>query len=236
MRKALLCLILLVAGSSSIVAAARVQTVPSPENPPLESAPDAGWSSFPRANSDAIALQPVDRAPISIPAAADKCTGPITTELSIDYNYQYSGSFSVDKATSSADDPEQSCSWGGASANSRSVWWRVLVPEDGQLTVSTLSGATGTYDTVAQLIEQASAVRGYRWNMMETAQADLIIEPKVKPYYWWQFSRAADCIAAGQEAARASLGKVRDLMACVPDGGKLTKRAELAEYYPHIIL
>jgi len=104
------------------------------------------------------------------------------------------------------------------------------------IAVDTDSKVRGTYDTVVQMIEQASAVRGYRWNMMETAQADLIIEPKVKPYYWWQFSRAADCIAAGQEAARASLGKVRDLMACVPDGGKLTKRAELAEYYPHIIL
>jgi NTE family protein len=104
------------------------------------------------------------------------------------------------------------------------------------IAVDTDSKVRGTYDTVVQMIEQASAVRGYRWNMMETAQADLIIEPRVKQYYWWQFSRAAECITAGQEAARASLEAVRGLIGHVPDGRKQTKRAELAEYYPHIII
>lgn len=94
----------------------------------------------------------------------------------------------------------------------------------------------GHYDNVVQMIEQASAVRGYRWNMMETKQADVLIEPKVKQYYWWQFSQAADCISAGQEAARDCLEAVRTLIAHDPDKRKQSTRAQLAEYYPHIII
>jgi len=103
------------------------------------------------------------------------------------------------------------------------------------IAVDTDAKVRGTYDTVVQMIEQASAVRGYRWNTMETDQADLIIEPEVKKYYWWQFSRAADCIAAGQEAARESLDAIRALMARVPDTKRQAKRTEMVEYYPYVI-
>ncbi len=103
------------------------------------------------------------------------------------------------------------------------------------IAVDTDAKVRGTYDTVVQMIEQASAVRGHRWNMMETDQADLIIEPDVKNYYWWQFSRAADCIAAGQEAARKSLGAVSALIARVPDKIRQAKRSEMVEYDPYVI-
>jgi len=103
------------------------------------------------------------------------------------------------------------------------------------IAVDTDAKVRGTYNTVVQMIEQASAVRGHRWNMMERDQADLIIEPDVKQYYWWQFSRAADCIAAGQEAARACLDAVKALIARVPDASKQAKRAEMIGYYPHVI-
>ncbi len=104
------------------------------------------------------------------------------------------------------------------------------------IAVDTDSKVRGRYDNVVQMIEQASAVRGYRWNMMETAQADLLIEPRVKQFYWWQFSRAEDCIKSGQDAARDSLDAVRSLIARVPDERKQATRSFLAGYYPHVII
>lgn len=43
-------------------------------------------------------------------------------------------------------------------------------------------------------------------------QADVIIEPDVKPFVWDDFSRANEMVAAGEAAARAALPQIRALL------------------------
>ncbi len=82
-------------------------------------------------------------------AIADECdlAVPITLTQSAPPYQQFSARYDTSSATTQPDDPVQSCTWGGAAANSRSVWWRLIAPEDGRLTVSTVSLQEG-YDTV----------------------------------------------------------------------------------------
>ena len=102
--------------------------------------------------------------------------------------------------------------------------------------VDTDAKVRGSYDNVVQMMEQASAVRGYRWNRLETSLADMVIEPDVKAYYWWKFSRAEKCIAAGRVAARENMDKIRELISRPPDKRKAAERDELVRFYPYQII
>ncbi len=59
-------------------------------------------------------------------------------------------------ATTSITDPIQACTWPAPSVNSRSVWWRVTVPEDGRLRVIAHSSFQADYDTVVTIYPAAA--------------------------------------------------------------------------------
>ena len=90
---------------------------------------------------------------VEVDAPADFC--PDAPFKALDSSLD-SGTFFISDATVEATDPLQSCTWGGSAVNSSTVWWEFSVPEDGQLTVSTISGAEGRYDTVVSIYPQSA--------------------------------------------------------------------------------
>jgi N-acetylneuraminic acid mutarotase len=96
--------------------------------------------------------------PEAVPAPNDTCHEPITVTLTVESS-QYAAQFGTTEATTDADDPAQSCTIGGPAANSRSLWWSIGAPEDGQLTLSTITENPQRYDTVVSLY-QGSATCG----------------------------------------------------------------------------
>ena len=85
----------------------------------------------------------------AIPAPNDSCHEPISVTLLGGSNY----SIAVDTtaATTDPNDPLQGCTIGGPAANAKSVWWLFQVPQDGELTISTISANPKRYDTVITL-------------------------------------------------------------------------------------
>lgn len=104
------------------------------------------------------------------------------------------------------------------------------------IAVDTDAKVRGTYANGFELIEQASAVRGYRWNMLETDLADCVIAPQIAPYAWSQFSRTEACIQEGRRAARTKIGEIKTLLGRTPDKAKAGAREALRKYYPHVIV
>jgi N-acetylneuraminic acid mutarotase len=94
--------------------------------------------------------EPLVLAPEAVPALNDACQDPITVTLTVGAN-QYAAQFDTTPATTGADDPAQTCTIGGPAVNSKSVWWSIEVPEDGELTVSTITENPLRYDTVVSL-------------------------------------------------------------------------------------
>jgi NTE family protein len=92
------------------------------------------------------------------------------------------------------------------------------------------------YGNIVEMLEQASAIRGYRWNMMETGLADLVIKPMVFEHVWYQFSQSNVCIMAGKKAAREEMDKIKELISREPNREKIAERSYLAGYYPHVIV
>lgn len=85
-----------------------------------------------------------------VPPAADTCANAITKTLTVSAN-TWSGEWDASGATPAVVDPVQSCTWGGASKNSASTWWKIRVPEDGRLTVNTSTDFNDSYDTVVTI-------------------------------------------------------------------------------------
>jgi N-acetylneuraminic acid mutarotase len=93
---------------------------------------------------------PLILAPEAVPAPNDACQEPITVTLTVGSN-QYAAQFDTTAATTAADDPAQSCTIGGPAVNSKSLWWSIRVPEDGELTLSTITENPQRYDTVVSV-------------------------------------------------------------------------------------
>ncbi|NLZ44046.1 MAG: patatin-like phospholipase family protein, partial [Clostridia bacterium] len=65
---------------------------------------------------------------------------------------------------------------------------------------------------IFEVLMKAVEIMGARLNDGQVAQADLVITPRVGHVGTGHFSRAADCIAAGEEAARRMLPAIRRLL------------------------
>ncbi len=93
------------------------------------------------------------------------------------------------------------------------------------------------YNNSIEMLDKASEIRGYRWNLVERSLADLVISAKqVKDFEWFQFSKAATCIVAGSKEAEAMLDKIMDLLDRPPDSELMERRAALERFYPHRII
>jgi hypothetical protein len=135
-----------IARAQAIAEPAEQHRWPLPAVHPAEQSDVHGLSSLP----DWSLSQPLTSSPDAIPAPNDACQDPITVTLTVGDN-QYAAQFDTTAATTDPNDPLQSCTIGGPAVNSSSVWWAIQVPEDGELTFSTISGNPLRYDTVVTL-------------------------------------------------------------------------------------
>ncbi len=74
---------------------------------------------------------------------------------------------------------------------------------------------------IFEVLMKTAEIMGARLKEVQVAQADLVITPRVGHVGTGHFSRAADCIAAGEEAARRMLPAIRRLLGRThpgPDG------------------
>ena len=83
-------------------------------------------------------------------ATNDDCLSATPVTLTVDAPL-FADRVLAASATISDTDPMQSCTWSGSSTNSHSIWWRITVPEDGRLTVRTITENPRRYDTVVTI-------------------------------------------------------------------------------------
>jgi hypothetical protein len=100
--------------------------------------------------------RPLVLAPEAVPAPNDACQEPLAVSLTIK-DHKYAAQFDTTEATTAANDPAQSCTIGGPAVNSKSVWWSIRAPEDGELTLSTITENPQRYDTVVSLYSSSAA-------------------------------------------------------------------------------
>ncbi len=93
---------------------------------------------------------------VSFGPVSDACEDAIPVTLSVDSSFYNTLVDTTLNATTSITDPVQSCTWPSPAVNSRSVWWRVTVPEDGRLRVIAHSSYQRDYDTVVTVYPAAA--------------------------------------------------------------------------------
>jgi hypothetical protein len=93
----------------------------------------------------------------SLGEVSDSCENAIPVTLSADSSFYNTLVDTSLNATTSITDPVQSCTWPSPAVNSRSVWWRVTVPEDGRLRVIAHSSyLQPDHDTVVTIYPAAA--------------------------------------------------------------------------------
>jgi len=93
------------------------------------------------------------------------------------------------------------------------------------------------YKNSIETIDTASSMRGYRWNMMETKMADIVLPLEgISEHSFYQFSHAGQCVEIGHRAIRSKMQEVKDLIAARPDNAKIRRRKELESFYPYVII
>ena len=133
--------LLLAAGA---IASAQGNAPPAGPHPP-DSLPALGTAELP--DWEALRLLP-DAVRVEV---SDECQDAIPATLTRD-EPAFDASIDTGWATGGITDPVQSCTLGGSAANSNSVWVRIIAPpEDGQLTVETITKNTDRYDTVVTI-------------------------------------------------------------------------------------
>jgi len=63
--------------------------------------------------------------------------------------------------------------------------------------------------TFTDVLSRAFTIVQHHTDLLWRQQADIIIEPDVKPFVWDDFSRTSEMIAAGEAAAVAALPEIR---------------------------
>src|SRR6202008_3744961 len=66
--------------------------------------------------------------------------------------------------------------------------------------------------TVADVISRSFNIIQRHADLAWRQQADIIIEPDVKPFVWDDFTRTNDLVAVGEAAAEAALPQIRALL------------------------
>ena len=80
------------------------------------------------------------------------------------------------------------------------------------------------YSSGLQVILRADTIAQERLRLVDLAQADLVISPRIKAVHWASFSRIKYCIKRGEIAARDSLDKIKELAAPKPWWKKVFSR------------
>jgi len=93
----------------------------------------------------------------SLGEVSDACENAIPAVLTGDPPYFNTLVDTSISATTSITDPVQTCTWPVPAVNSKSVWWRVTVPEDGRLrAIARSSYQEPDYDTVVTIYPAAA--------------------------------------------------------------------------------
>jgi len=93
------------------------------------------------------------------------------------------------------------------------------------------------YNNSIEMLDKASEIRGYRWNLVERSLADMVISAdEVRDFEWFQFSKAATCIEAGSSRTEAMLDEVKALLDSPGDSELMKKRSEMEKFYPYRII
>lgn len=74
------------------------------------------------------------------------------------------------------------------------------------------AGAVAYPRTAADVISRSFTIIQRHTDLTWRQQADVIIEPDVKPFLWDDFTRTHELVAAGAAAATAALPKIRELL------------------------
>ena len=69
--------------------------------------------------------------------------------------------------------------------------------------------AAVTLETAQDIVTRAGEITASKLQETEIAGADVVIRPQVGDLHWMDFSRAGDLVRQGEEAARASLKRIR---------------------------
>lgn len=106
------------------------------------------------------------------------------------------------------------------------------------IAVETEAGLNGNgASSAVETLNYAGGLRGWRWNMLETGLADVVVETEdIRKYRFYEFSRAGECLQAGRDAVLDKMDCIEAVVAGAPDGEKRRRRGELVEGYPHIIV
>jgi len=150
-KTVILLLLLLAAVMAAGVIVQAQEITPFPPSPHPPDCPSVrGTAGPPRWETFSSAAPQAGRGAIS-----DECSNAISVTLTAGAPSFADGVLTTG-ATITDTDPIQSCAWGGPAVNSNSVWWRVTVPEDGRLSVSSITENPGRYDTVVTIYPAAA--------------------------------------------------------------------------------
>ena len=88
----------------------------------------------------------------------------------------------------------------------------LLLGADVVIAVYLEAGSDGTPRTAAEVIARSFSIIQSHNDIAWRPQADVIIEPDVRPFAWDDFSKTPDLVKAGEEAATKALPEIRALI------------------------
>jgi NTE family protein len=88
----------------------------------------------------------------------------------------------------------------------------LLLGADIVIAVYLEAGSDGTPRTAAEVISRSFSIIQSHSDIAWRQQADVIIEPDVRPFAWDDFSKTPELVKAGEEAARKALPELRALI------------------------